>query len=108
MTKVENENQELNDFNLEQNYPNPFNSQTRIRFSLKSKSGIQLYRIKLKIVNLLGEEIFILIDEEKASGTYEVIFDTSKLQSNNFSSGIYFYQLQINEKSFTKKMVYLK
>lgn len=108
LTKVEKDEQKIDDFNLEQNFPNPFNSQTRIRFTLSSKSDEKPYRIKLKIVNLLGEEIFTLLDEEKSPGIYEVIFDSSKLQNNNFSSGIYFYQLQINEKSFTKKMVYLK
>lgn len=108
LTKVETDEHKIEDFNLEQNFPNPFNSQTRIQFSLKSTQDQQLYRIKLKIINLLGEEIFTLIDDYKSAGTYQVVFDSSKLSKDRFTSGVYFYQLQINEKAITKKMVYLK
>lgn len=108
LTKVETDEHKIEDFNLEQNFPNPFNSQTRIQFSLKSTQDQQLYRIKLKIINLLGEEIFTLIDDYKSAGTYEVVFDSSKLSKDRFTSGVYFYQLQIKEKAITKKMVYLK
>lgn len=107
-TSVENDLQGIYDFNLDQNFPNPFNSQTTIRFTLKSKSDNQLYKIRLKIINLLGEEIISLIDDFKSDGTYEIIFDVSKFSDKILSSGIYFYQLTINKKTFTKKMVLLK
>ncbi|MFN4111427.1 MAG: glycoside hydrolase family 9 protein [Ignavibacteria bacterium] len=107
-TNVENNYSEIYDFELEQNFPNPFNEQTKIRFTLKSKTHNQLYKVKLRIVNLFGQEIFSWIDDFKTAGTYEVTFASSSYSNKTLSSGIYFYQLTVNEKTFTKKMVYLK
>lgn len=109
ITKVENKlrKDELN-FQLEQNFPNPFNGQTKIRYSIKSNSDRDLFRIKLKIINLLGEEILNLYDGYRLPGIYEEVFDTSKISSFNFISGVYFYQLIVNETLITKKMIYLK
>lgn len=95
-------------FQLEQNYPNPFNGQTKIRYTINTNSENALFRIKLKILNLLGEEIFILFDGYRSAGTYEEIFDTSKPFAVNLPNGVYFYQLKVNEKSISKKMIYLK
>jgi len=100
-------NQNIN-FQLDQNYPNPFNGQTKIRYTINSNSDNVLFRIKLKIINLLGEEIFILYDGYQSAGTYEEVFDSSKLSSVYLPNGIYFYQLNVNGVSITKKMVYLK
>jgi len=100
-------NQNIN-FQLDQNYPNPFNGQTKIRYTINSNSDNLLFRIKLKIINLLGEEIFILYDGYQSAGTYEEVFDSSKLSSVYLPNGIYFYQLNVNGVSITKKMVYLK
>ncbi|MCX8057259.1 MAG: glycoside hydrolase family 9 protein [Ignavibacteria bacterium] len=108
LTNVEKEKEIIFDFKLEQNFPNPFNSQTKIRFSINSTSDQELYRVKMKIINLLGEEIVTLIDEYKTKGNYEYIFDASNLSDEKFTSGVYFYQLQMNEKSITRKMIYLK
>lgn len=109
LTQVEEQsiNSNLN-FKLEQNFPNPFNGQTKIRYSIKSKSMNEMFRIKLKIINLLGEEIFILYDGYRFPGTYEETFDASGFSTKSLPSGIYFYQLNVNENSFTKKMIYLK
>ena len=85
-------------YSLEQNYPNPFNPVTNIKFSLPSNQ-----KVVLKIFDVLGKEIKVLVDEEKSAGTYNVTFDAS-----NISSGVYFYRLEAG--SFTKinKMVFLK
>ncbi|MCW9065830.1 MAG: T9SS type A sorting domain-containing protein [Ignavibacteriaceae bacterium] len=85
-------------FQVFQNYPNPFNPNTTIKFSLPSTSYITL-----KIYNALGEEVEVLLDKELTNGIYEVEWN-----ANNFSSGVYFYQLS-NGKSFqTKKMLLIK
>lgn len=86
------------EFNLSQNYPNPFNPSTTISYSLTSNSLVQL-----KIFNILGQEIETLVNEEKPSGNYQVVFD-----ANNLSSGIYFYKIQAGEFTSTKKMILLK
>lgn len=108
LSQIKNDEQKVNNFSLEQNFPNPFNSQTKIRFSIKSDKNNMFYKVKLKIIDLLGREIFTLYDEYKLPGNYEIIFDVSKIQGEFLSGGVYFYQLQINEKFSTKKMVFIK
>ncbi|WP_304130577.1 T9SS type A sorting domain-containing protein, partial [Ignavibacterium album] len=88
-----------NKYILFQNYPNPFNPKTVIRFHIPFISIVSL-----KIYDVLGREITILIDnEETHSGTNEVEFDASKL-----TSGIYFYTLFSNNKILSKKMMLIK
>ena len=83
---------------LEQNYPNPFNPSTKIRYSIPEHSSVTL-----KVFNLLGEEIETLVNGEQSAGVYEATFDAS-----NLSSGIYFYTLQTENFSSSKKMILIK
>ena len=83
---------------LQQNYPNPFNSTTKIRYSIKTFG-----RIKLALYDVLGNEIKILVDEEKTPGEYEFTFNASDL-----SSGVYFYKLISGNYIETKKVILLK
>ncbi|NNG27342.1 MAG: T9SS type A sorting domain-containing protein, partial [Ignavibacteriaceae bacterium] len=59
--------------------------------------------VKLKVYDVLGNEIVTLVNGEKQSGSYELVFDASAL-----SSGIYFYQLKAGNFIQTKKMVLMK
>lgn len=79
---------------LAQNYPNPANSSTKIPFSV-SKTG----HVSLKVYDILGRTVAVLVDENKTSGSYEILMDTRLL-----NNGIYFYQLTTNESSITQKM----
>lgn len=83
---------------LEQNYPNPFNPTTNISYTVPNSGNV-----KITIYDVSGREIKTLLNEMKASGTYELVFDGS-----NLSSGIYFYQLQANGVSLLRKMILLK
>jgi hypothetical protein len=85
-------------YSLSQNYPNPFNPSTKITFSL-SKSE----HVTLRIFNVLGQQVDVLLDNAFDFGTYEVDFDASQL-----SSGIYFYTLEAGSFSETKKMMLMK
>lgn len=85
-------------YDLGQNYPNPFNPSTIIRFSIP-EAGF----VTLKVFNLLGEEVATLLNAEKTAGNYEATFDAS-----NLSSGIYFYKLESQNFTSTKKMLLLK
>jgi hypothetical protein len=85
-------------YSLEQNYPNPFNPSTTISYGLKEKSNA-----KLTLLNAIGEEIAVLVNEEQDKGYHKVEFDGSQL-----SSGVYFYQLKAREYLQTKKMILLK
>ncbi len=92
-----------NEFGLEQNFPNPFNPSTKIRFKIPSNSELHSANVKLIVYDLLGNEITKLVDEPKSPGNYEVTFDAKDL-----SSGVYFYQLSVNDLRKTKRMVLLK
>lgn len=86
------------DFNLGQNYPNPFNPSTKINYDLP-KSG----NVVLKVYNELGREVSTLVNSYKSAGSYEINFNAS-----NLSSGIYFYKLETDGLTATKKMLLVK
>ncbi|KAB2843257.1 MAG: T9SS type A sorting domain-containing protein [Melioribacteraceae bacterium] len=88
------------DFELYQNYPNPFNPVTIIKYS--TPVGKQ-HAVSLQVFDMLGNEIAVLVSENKSGGTYEIEFDASRLPS-----GIYFYQLISGRFIQTKKMILLK
>ena len=91
-------NNQVTEPRLRQNYPNPFNAVTNISYSIPGKNTV-----KLTVYNIHGKEVCALIDEVKPAGNYAVIFNAS-----NFSSGLYFYRLEIGSKVITKKMILLK
>jgi photosystem II stability/assembly factor-like uncharacterized protein len=80
------------------NYPNPFNPTTTISFLLKKPSFASL-----KVFDLLGREAANLVHEELASGDHSYLWN-----AENFSSGIYYYILQVGSYTETKKLVLLK
>ncbi len=92
------DNQVPESYSLSQNYPNPFNPSTKITFSLSKAE-----HVVLKIFNLLGQQVDVLLDNDFNFGTYEVNFDASQL-----SSGVYFYTLEAGNFSATKKMILMK
>ena len=91
-------------FELFQNYPNPFNPATRIKFDIPLSRGVSEGRgVLLKIYDVLGREVTVLVNDELKPGTYEIDWDAS-----NHTSGVYFYSLITNEFTQTRKMVVLK
>jgi len=85
-------------FSLDQNYPNPFNPATVISYSLVTEGNVTL-----KIFDILGNEIAVLINEVKEPGKHSIEFNASKL-----SSGLYFYELRSGEIVISKKMMVVK
>jgi hypothetical protein len=85
-------------FELSQNYPNPFNPTTCISYQLPIASIV-----KLKVYDILGNEVITLVDGIKDPGTHQVDFD-----AKNLSTGTYFYSLQTEIFFKTKKMIVLK
>jgi hypothetical protein len=83
---------------LSQNFPNPFNPTTTISYSVPQKA-----HVTLKVYNLLGEEVATLFDGERQAGNYKATFD-----GTNLSTGVYFYRLQADNVSITKKLVLMK
>ena len=92
------QNQVPNNFSLLQNYPNPFNSTTIIQFNVPTT-----VHIKLVLFDMLGRQVKVLVDEERLAGSYREEFDASRLPS-----GVYFYQLQTETFTETKKLILLR
>lgn len=104
ITNIKNTNSSiLTKFILHQNYPNPFNPTTTIKYSLRGHEIRKTKNVELKVFDVLGKEVATLVNEEQRPGNYHVAFDASSLPS-----GVYFYQLNTNSFSQTKKMVLLR
>jgi hypothetical protein len=92
------------EFSLGQNYPNPFNAVTSIKFKVTSKGGrSQKTEVRLKVFDLMGREVATLVNERLEAGVYEVRFDAGDLPS-----GIYFYRMQTENFSETRKLILMK
>jgi len=85
-------------YTLEQNYPNPFNPETKIKYSIP-----QTELVTLKVYDVLGSEVAVLVNEVKEPGNYIVSFNGNKL-----SSGIYIYKIVSGTYSSIKKMILTK
>ncbi|MBI5402067.1 MAG: T9SS type A sorting domain-containing protein [Ignavibacteriae bacterium] len=98
LTGISNNTNVVESFGLMQNYPNPFNPNTIIKFRIK-ESGF----VTLKIYDMLGKEVAVLVNENLKPGSYDREFDASGL-----SSGIYFYKITAGDFTDTKKMILTK
>jgi len=99
--KVFNLNYVPDKFKLYQNYPNPFNPSTTIEFDIAKKT-----KVTLKLYNILGEEIFTIVNKELNAGNYREIVDLNRLKG--LASGVYFYRIVADNFVQTKKMILLK
>ncbi|MEO6695215.1 MAG: T9SS type A sorting domain-containing protein [Ignavibacteria bacterium] len=85
-------------FTLQQNYPNPFNPKTFIKYDLSVSSFVSL-----RVYNMLGNNIAVLINEKQSHGSYKVDFDGRYLPS-----GAYYYNMSAGNFISTKRMILLK
>ena len=85
-------------FSLSQNYPNPFNPSTKIQFTIPHSSFVRMV-----VYDLLGREIETLVKQNLNAGAYSVDWGASK-----YSSGVYFYRIQTERFTDTKKMLLIK
>ncbi len=86
-------------FSLSQNYPNPFNPVTQIKYDIAKASNVSI-----KIFDVLGNEVALVVSGNLAAGKYVADFDASRL-----ATGVYFYSLVVDgQKLDTKKMMLVK
>ena len=83
---------------LEQNYPNPFNPTTVVRYQLPEANSV-----KIDVLDLLGREQAVLVDEWRSAGSHDVEFDATGL-----STGVYFYRLTAGDYTQTRRMILLR
>jgi len=85
-------------FGLEQNFPNPFNPSTQINYNIVNK-GL----VTLKIFDVLGKEVAVLVNENQEPGKYYAMFN-----GDNISGGVFYYKLESDGRTDTKKMILVK
>lgn len=85
-------------FSLSQNFPNPFNPSTTISYQIPEAA-----KVEIKVYNLIGKEVAVLIDEQKPAGKHSINFEASQLPG-----GVYFYKITAGRYAETKKMILLK
>jgi len=85
-------------YTLEQNYPNPFNPSTEINFTLANSGNVTL-----KVYNNLGSVVATLVDGFIGSGKHSVKFNAKDL-----TSGVYFYRIETDNFTSTRKMLLIK
>ena len=88
---------------LDQNYPNPFNPTTTISFSLPDDASI-----KVKVFNMLGQEVASLADGYFQRGRHELLWNAHDVNQRRVASGVYFYSIESGDLRLVKKMVVLK
>ncbi|RQW04303.1 T9SS C-terminal target domain-containing protein, partial [candidate division KSB1 bacterium] len=86
------------DYVLEQNYPNPFNSSTTIEFALPEYSFVNL-----KVYNLRGEQVAVLLAEERPAGVHKINWDAVGL-----ASGVYLYRLEAGQFVQSRKLLLMR
>lgn len=96
------------EFKLSQNYPNPFNPSTIIHFTLPEPA-----QVRLRILNLMGEQVRSLLVGNKSAGAFTEIWDGKNDLGKTVSSGVYISQLEVvsfagQNRVMTKKMLLMR
>lgn len=90
-------------FALHQNYPNPFNAATVIKYDLPRPSDV-----RIDIYNILGQNLTTLVDGPRPAGYHQVLWNGKSDQGETVASGVYFYRIQTDENTSSRKMLLLK
>jgi hypothetical protein len=88
---------------LADNFPNPFNPVTRLKFGLAKKG-----HVSIRIYDVSGRLVRILIDEIRDAGSYEAVWDGTNGGGMATASGIYFCRMEAPDYERTLKMVLLR
>jgi plastocyanin len=91
-------NPQPDNFSLEQNYPNPFNPSTKIKYSI-AKDGF----VNLEVYNILGNKMKTLVNQKQNAGSHSIEF-----KAGDLPSGIYFYRIETEGYTASRKMILLK
>jgi len=105
-TDVKEEDEEIKvpaSFSLNQNYPNPFNPETKIEYFLPKET-----QVRIDIFNIIGQRVKTLVNQRETAGHKKVIWDGKNERGEAVSSGIYFYRLEADNFTQTRKMILMK
>lgn len=90
-------------YSLHQNYPNPFNLSTTIRYMVPETA-----HVNLRVFNLAGQSVRVLVDEEQSAGEFQVVWDGRDDSGRTVTNGLYMYRFSAGGYSEMKKMILLK
>jgi len=90
------------EFSLSQNYPNPFSNSTTFKFSLNVPANV-----KLSVYNIIGQRVATIINENMEPGYYEIPWSPAN-GDHTLTNGIYYYKLEVGDKTFLKKMMLMQ
>lgn len=99
---------EIKEFMLAQNYPNPFTMMTIIRYELPTTTDYSSYWVNLDVFNLLGQKVRTLVQASKSVGRHQIEWDGTDDQGHEIKSGVYFYQIKVNEFSMKKSLLLIR
>ena len=102
-TSIRDNNSTINNFVLRQNYPNPFNPSTTIKYSLPKSANVEV-----QIYNSIGQRIKTLVNQFQSNGEYSLQWDGNNDFGQKAASGTYIYQINVDGRLQTKKMMLLK
>ncbi|MEA3505306.1 MAG: T9SS type A sorting domain-containing protein [Bacteroidota bacterium] len=86
---------EIKTFSVSQNMPNPFNGTSTVKVTLNEKANVTL-----EVINLVGQKVLEINKEQLTPGTHKIEINASDLET-----GVYFYNVRVNNSVITKKMV---
>ena len=98
-----NDDKQVHNFLLRQNYPNPFNPSTTIKYSLPKSANVEV-----QIYNSIGQRIKTLVNQFQSNGEYSLQWDGNNDFGQKAASGTYIYQINVDGRMQTKKMMLLK
>jgi hypothetical protein len=90
-------------YSLKQNYPNPFNPTTTIQYQIPMTA-----KVEMKVFNSVGQLVKTLVNQEQTQGRYEIRWDGKNDLGAEVGSGVYFYQMKVNDFEQSLKMVFMK
>jgi glucuronoarabinoxylan endo-1,4-beta-xylanase len=99
-TSIESENAIPAEFELDQNYPNPFSSSTVISYKLNKQADVQI-----TIYDVLGREVKKINSANQSAGIHGVLWDAKNDLGRKMAAGVYFYQMNVGNKTLTRKML---
>ncbi|NOZ61280.1 MAG: T9SS type A sorting domain-containing protein [Calditrichaeota bacterium] len=96
---------EAQKFQLIQNYPNPFNAETKIQFAVSEET-----HVKIELFNILGQQVRVLLDRDKAPGRYLMLWDGKDANGMVVATGVYFMRMTAlkNDQSLGGRVVFRK
>ena len=89
------QNPEVKTFAVSQNMPNPFNGTSTVKVALQENANLSL-----EVINMVGQKVIELNKGAVTAGTHSFLIDAS-----NLDSGVYFYNVKVNNQTTTKKMI---